>query len=242
MNMTSEQLTDMTKNSDVIVFTAGAAGSGVDRTSMIDGLGPVKMIEAAAANGIKRIYLVSAFPESARNDNLGAAFEHYMRVKKEADVAVANSGLDWVIIRPGTLLHADADNHVTLGSAIQYGTVKRGNVASVIAKLIDTPTIRREVLELTDGDISVDEAVNKISHLRLRKFGHSRRRKRKNMPWSAGCGPNQREIGEARVKEGLDWREMCNGRDATDSKAGLRPHACCVGLAERFVCKHCGFG
>ncbi|WP_319552236.1 NAD(P)H-binding protein [uncultured Vibrio sp.] len=166
MNMTSEQLTDMTKNSDVIVFTAGAAGSGVDRTSMIDGLGPVKMIEAAAANGIKRIYLVSAFPESARNDNLGAAFEHYMRVKKEADVAVANSGLDWVIIRPGTLLHADADNHVTLGSAIQYGTVKRGNVASVIAKLIDTPTIRREVLELTDGDISVDEAVNKISHLR----------------------------------------------------------------------------
>ncbi|WP_417877942.1 SDR family oxidoreductase [Vibrio sp.] len=166
MNMTSEQLTDMTKNSDVIVFTAGAAGSGVDRTSMIDGLGPVKMIEAAAANGIKRIYLVSAFPESARNDNLGAAFEHYMRVKKEADVAVANSGLDWVIIRPGTLLHEDADNHVTLGSAIQYGTVKRGNVASVIAKLIDTPTIRREILELTDGDISVDEAVNKISHLR----------------------------------------------------------------------------
>lgn len=166
MNMTSEQLTDMTKSSDVIVFTAGAAGSGVDRTSMIDGLGPVKMIEAAAANGIKRIYLVSAFPESARNDNLGAAFEHYMRVKKEADVAVANSGLDWVIIRPGTLLHEDADNHVTLGSAIQYGTVKRGNVASVIAKLIDTPTIRREVLELTDGDISVDEAVNKISHLR----------------------------------------------------------------------------
>ena len=166
MNMTSEQLTDMTKSSDVIVFTAGAAGSGVDRTSMIDGLGPVKMIEAAAANGIKRIYLVSAFPESARSDNLGAAFEHYMRVKKEADVAVANSGLDWVIIRPGTLLHEDADNHVTLGSAIQYGTVKRGNVASVIAKLIDTPTIRREVLELTDGDISVDEAVNKISHLR----------------------------------------------------------------------------
>lgn len=166
MNMTSEQLTDMTKNSDVIVFTAGAAGSGVDRTSMIDGLGPVKMIEAAAANGIKRIYLVSAFPESARNDNLGAAFEHYMRVKKEADVAVANSGLDWVIIRPGTLLHEDADNHVTLGSAIQYGTVKRGNVASVIAKLIDRPTIRREILELTDGDISVDEAVNKISHLR----------------------------------------------------------------------------
>lgn len=124
------------------------------------------MIQAAAANGIKRVYLVSAFPESARNANLGDAFEHYMRVKKEADVAVANSGLEWVIVRPGTLLNEEADNLVTLGPAIQYGTVKRGNVASVIATLIDTPTIRREILELTDGDLSVDEAINEIAQLR----------------------------------------------------------------------------
>lgn len=166
MDITSEQLTELTKGSDIIVFTAGAAGSGVDRTSVIDGLGPVKMIQAAADNGIKKVYLVSAFPESARNDNLGEAFEHYMRVKKEADVAMVSSGLDWVIVRPGTLLHEEADNRVTLGHAIKYGTVKRGNVASVIAKLIDTPSIRREILELTDGELSVEQAVNAISHLR----------------------------------------------------------------------------
>lgn len=166
MDITSEQLTELTKGSDVIVFTAGAAGSGVDRTSVIDGLGPVKMIQAAADNGIKKVYLVSAFPESARNDNLGEAFEHYMRIKKQADVAVVSSGLDWVIVRPGTLLHEEADNRVTLGHAIKYGTVKRGNVASVLAKLIDTPSIRREILELTDGELSVEQAVNAISHLR----------------------------------------------------------------------------
>lgn len=166
MDITSEQLTELTKGSDTIVFTAGAAGSGVDRTSVIDGLGPVKMIQAAADNGIKKVYLVSAFPESARNDNLGEAFEHYMRVKKEADVAMVSSGLDWVIVRPGTLLHEEADNRVALGHAIKYGTVKRGNVASVLAKLIDTPSIRREILELTDGELSVEQAVNAISHLR----------------------------------------------------------------------------
>lgn len=166
MDITSEQLTELTKGSDIIVFTAGAAGSGVDRTSVIDGLGPVKMIQAAADNGIKKVYLVSAFPESARNENLGEAFEHYMRVKKEADVAMVSSGLDWVIVRPGTLLHEEADNRVTLGHAIKYGTVKRGNVASVLAKLIDTPSIRREILELTDGELSVEQAVNAISHLR----------------------------------------------------------------------------
>lgn len=169
MDISAAQLTDLAKGSDVIVFSAGAAGSGLERTDMIDGLGPVKMIEAAVNNGIKRIYLVSAFPESARNKNLGDAFEHYMKVKKEADVAVANSGLDWVIVRPGTLVHEEEDNQVNLGLAINYGPVKRGNVASVIAKLIDTPSINHEILELTDGECSVEEAVTQISRLRFGK-------------------------------------------------------------------------
>src|SRR5690606_1584092 len=45
---------------DVIVFSAGAAGSGLDRTTAIDGDGPIKMIEVANRLGISRFYLVSA--------------------------------------------------------------------------------------------------------------------------------------------------------------------------------------
>ncbi len=166
MTMTVAQLTDMTKSSDVIVFSAGAAGSGIERTAEIDGQGPVKMIQAAKNNGIKRVYLVSAFPESARGGNLGDAFEFYMKVKKKADTELAKSGLDWVIVRPGTLLNEEADDGVSLGLAIDYGTVKRGNVAAVLSKLIDTPEVCREIIELTDGEQPVEQAIENFVEYR----------------------------------------------------------------------------
>ena len=93
-----------------------------------------------------------------------------MRVKKQADIALVNSGLDWVILRPGTLQdeasdpsaaqHSDA--RVCLAQAVKYGEVKRKNVARVLAALIQTPAIHHEILELTDGDTPVPEAVNAL--------------------------------------------------------------------------------
>lgn len=151
---------------DAIVFSAGAAGSGLDRTTAIDGDGPVKAVAAARKLGIPRFYLVSAFPESARQKERNPRFEHYMAEKKRADVAVAASDLDWVIVRPGTLQHEDGDGKVSLGPAVPYGPVARGNVARVLAGLIARPDIRREILELTDGEVPVSEALDGLRKAR----------------------------------------------------------------------------
>lgn len=159
MAMTADDLTHFTKGSDVIVFSAGAAGSGLDRTRAIDGEGVVKTIDAAKANGISRVYLVSAFMDAGREQPRKNGFEHYMRVKREADNALAASGLDWVILRPGTLVSEDGDGLVNANLAVPYGSVARGNVAAMRAALIDTPSIRREIIELTDGDVPVQDAV-----------------------------------------------------------------------------------
>ena len=159
MTMTADDLTNFTKSSDVIVFSAGAAGSGLQRTSAIDGQGVIKTIEAAKANGISRVYLVSAFMDAARDQPRKDGFEHYMKVKREADNALAASGLEWVILRPGTLISEDGDGLVNAGLAIPYGTVSRGNVATMLTTLIETPSIRREIIELTDGDVPVQKAV-----------------------------------------------------------------------------------
>lgn len=159
MDMSVESLVELTKGMDVVVFSAGAAGSGLDRTSKIDGDGPVVLLEAMRRNFIKRLYIVSVFPEAGRTKALGDGFEHYMSVKKKADAAVVESELDWVILRPGTLLHEEGDGAVSLAKALTYGSVKRGNVAKVLATLIDSPQIRRDIFELTDGNQAVDEAV-----------------------------------------------------------------------------------
>lgn len=159
MNMTADDLTNFTKSSDVIVFSAGAAGSGSERTSAIDGEGVIKTIHAAKANGISRVYLVSVFMDAIRDQPKKEGFEHYMKVKRKADNAMVASGLEWVILRPGTLTNEDGDGLVNANLAIPYGSVARGNVAAMLAVLIETPAIRREIIELTDGDVSVKDAV-----------------------------------------------------------------------------------
>ena len=159
MNMTADDLINFTKGSDVIVFSAGAAGSGLERTSAIDGQGLIKTIHAAKSNGISRVYLVSAFMDAICDQPQKAGFEHYMKVKRKADNALVASGLEWVIVRPGTLISEDGDGLVNANLAIPHGSVARGNVAAMLAALIETPSIHREIIELTDGDVPVRDAV-----------------------------------------------------------------------------------
>ena len=166
IDMTEDDLARAAAGADTIVFSAGAAGSGQDRATAIDGDGPIKLLAAARAQGIDRFYIVSAFPEAGRDKDLGAGFEHYMVQKKRADVAVAQSPLDWVILRPGTLTDAEGPGRIALGPVLDYGDVARAHVAATLAALVDRPEIRREVLELTDGDTAVTEAVAQMADLR----------------------------------------------------------------------------
>lgn len=162
MELTAETLAPLIRGHDIVIFSSGAAGSGLDRTTRIDGDGPGHVLAAMKQEGISRLYLVSAFPEAGRGKDPNPRFEHYMTEKKRADADVAASDADWVILRPGTLLHEDQDGRVNAGFAIPYGTVKRGNVAQFLAKLIETPEIRREIIELIDGGTEISDAVNRI--------------------------------------------------------------------------------
>lgn len=159
MEMSVDDLIDTTKNFEVIVFSAGAAGSGLERTSAIDGEGVIKMIHAAKANDIRRVYLVSAFMDAGRDMPRSDGFEHYMAVKRKADNALVAAGLDWLILRPGALTNEAGDGLVNANLAIPFGPVARANVASMLAALIETPEICREIIELTDGDVTVQDAV-----------------------------------------------------------------------------------
>ena len=66
---------------------------------------------------------------------------------------------DWVILRPGTLVSENGNGLVNANLEIPYGSVARGNVAATLAALIDMPSIRREIIELTDGDVPVRDAL-----------------------------------------------------------------------------------
>ena len=150
------------RGSDAVVFTAGAGGAGIEVTNAIDGRGLELAVDAARQAGVRRFLLVSAFPEAGRNKGMGEGFENYMTVKKRADVYLAATDLDWVILRPGTLSDAPGTGRVTAGPAIAYGDIPRADVAATLVALVEHPQVRRTIIELTDGDQPVDEAIAQL--------------------------------------------------------------------------------
>ncbi|WP_210251872.1 NAD(P)H-binding protein [Agrobacterium tumefaciens] len=140
LELDATQLADLMGESDVVVFSAGAGGKGgPEMTNAIDGAGLELSVAAARSAGIERFLLVSAFPESFRGKQMPASFENYMSVKKNADVHLAESELDWVILRPGTLLDDAGQGLVRAGVAIPYGDVSRDDVAETLSEIIDNP-------------------------------------------------------------------------------------------------------
>ncbi|WP_428944568.1 SDR family oxidoreductase [Pantoea sp. FN060301] len=163
LNTSSERLAETMRGCDIVVFSAGAGGAGVDLTEGIDGRGARFATEAAMLAGISRFLLVSAFPEAGRGKTVSPTFEHYMQVKKQADVMLAATPLEWVILRPGTLVNEPGNGKVRMGLAIPYGTVPREDVAAVLHSLIEQPQVKRVIIELTSGEQAIGDAVGSMA-------------------------------------------------------------------------------
>ncbi|EPM44499.1 SDR family oxidoreductase [Pseudomonas syringae] len=162
VEMDAPALASAMTGSDVVVFTAGAGGAGIELTNAIDGEGLKTSVAAAELAGVRRFLLVSAFPEAARGTDTSEGFENYMRVKKHADVCLASSTLDWVILRPGTLVDSTGSGQIRAGLAIPYGDIPRDDVAAFLAALVDQPQVSRQIIELTEGTTPVELAVKAL--------------------------------------------------------------------------------
>ena len=163
--MGERQLAEAMAGADALVYAAGSGESDNDAaTDAIDGAGVVTAIAAAKLAGIRRFLLISVFPEAGRGKNLGDSFEHYITVKKRADMALAESGLDWIILRPGTLTDQPGTGLIHLGPAVTYGEVRRDDVAMTTAELLHASAISRRVLEVTGGATPIAEAVMSIGY------------------------------------------------------------------------------
>jgi uncharacterized protein YbjT (DUF2867 family) len=161
--ITEQDLAKAIVNTDVLVFTAGAGEQ--DDESMIDAVdygGVKKAVAALRLVGQSRLLLVSVFPEAAREECLGDSFEHYMSAKKKADVEVADSGLDWIILRPSALKDGPATGRVSVKLANFHTEITIDDLSSTVVALLHAQTITRKILEVTGGDQPIASAVSAI--------------------------------------------------------------------------------
>lgn len=147
--------------SDAVVFAAGGGPDGnKERKRTVDLEGSLKSIEGARLAGIRRFVQVSAIgvdhPVAA---DAGEVWAAYVEAKRDADIALRASDLDWTILRPGRLTDEPGTGHVALGPDVARASVPRADVAAVLAAILDEPASVGHQWNLVAGDLPVPRAL-----------------------------------------------------------------------------------
>jgi len=156
------EVADAIAGADAVVFTAGAGpGSGAERKLTLDRDGAVLMIEAAKAAGARRYLIVSSMGADPVHPG-DEVFDVYLRAKGEADAAVAASGLDHTIVRPGMLTDSPGTGRVEIAKSVDRGEVSRDDVAAVLAATLAEPATIGKTFELVGGEDRIEDALAKL--------------------------------------------------------------------------------
>lgn len=148
---------------DAVVFAAGAgAGSGEARKETMDYGGAAKLVEAAEENGARRYLMLSSMgagdPEAGPD-----AMRPYLRAKAKADGRLRESGLDWTIIRPGSLTDEEGTGRVEASEDLgRRGGIPREDVAAAFALALESPNTVGKTFELLSGETPIREALERL--------------------------------------------------------------------------------
>jgi uncharacterized protein YbjT (DUF2867 family) len=156
-------LAEYLQGADVVVFAAGAGpGSGPERKRTVDLGGAVKLADAALAVGVRRYVMISSIGAD-RPQVASGAMRPYLDAKAEADEYLMASGLEYTVVRPGSLTDEPGTGRVHLSRELGgHGDVPRDDVAAVIAKVLDAPNTIGVTFEVFSGDHLVAEAVQSL--------------------------------------------------------------------------------
>jgi uncharacterized protein YbjT (DUF2867 family) len=123
---------------DAVVFAAGAGpGSGAARKETMDYGGAAKLVEAAEQNGVRRYLMLSSM---GAGDPEGGSepMRPYLRAKTRADERLRESGLDYTIIRPGSLTDEEETGRIEAAESLgRRGEISRSDVARTFAEALE---------------------------------------------------------------------------------------------------------
>ena len=148
-----------------VVFAAGGGPDGkIERKRSVDLGGSLKSIAGAQQAGVKRFVQVSAIGvDQPVPDDTEPVWRAYVEAKRDADVALRDSGLDWTIIRPGGLTDDPGTGTVTIGETVDRAEVTRADVAAVLADVLADPGTIGHQWELVGGSTPIPQALEDAS-------------------------------------------------------------------------------
>jgi len=161
-----EQNTDHAfQDIDAVIFAAGSGSkTGPEKTIDVDRNGAIALIDTAKKHGINHFVMLSSMgadhPEQGVKE-----MQHYFRAKHDADEHLINSGLSYTIVRPGLLTDEEPTGEIIAQAKLENnkGSITRGDVAVVLGESVFRESTRNQTLEILNGNIPIEEALNNIS-------------------------------------------------------------------------------
>ena len=158
----TDQLADLLRGHDAVVWSAGAGGGSPARTYAVDRDAAIRSMDAARAAGVDRYVMVSYL--GARADHgvpEGEPFFAYAEAKAAADDHLRASSLAYTVLGPGRLT---LDEPTGLIDVVTHedegdGAVSRADVAAVVAAVLhDDATVGRTI-GFRNGATPIAEAI-----------------------------------------------------------------------------------
>ena len=148
---------------DAIVFAAGAGpGSGAARKETMDFGGAAKLVEAAKERGVRRYLMLSSMGADDPEAGSGA-MRPYLRAKARADERLRGSGLDYTIVRPGSLTDEEGNGRIEVAEHLgRRGEIPREDVARILASALESQNTSGKTFEVLSGETPVEEALARL--------------------------------------------------------------------------------
>ncbi len=143
-----KDVSQTTKGIDRVIF---AAGSGGKKVKEVDQEGAKKTIDASKKDGIKKFVMLSSMgadkPEEASD------LRDYLKAKHNADEHLKQSGIEYTIVRPGTLNNQDGKGKIQLETSLnKSGEISRRDVAETLVGSVEGSVGKNKTFEIIEGD------------------------------------------------------------------------------------------
>lgn len=155
----TKDISDVTEGMDKVIFAAGSKGKALQE---VDLKGARKLIDAGKRNHIKKFVMLSSV--GADKPENGGDMQDYLQAKRDADEYLANSGLDYTIVRPGSLNNETPTGKIRLDAHLsdKNGEIPRGDVAHVLVQSLHDNIAHRDVFEILNGENQITEALENV--------------------------------------------------------------------------------
>jgi len=150
-----KDLSHVVKNIDKVIF---AAGSGGKKVVEVDQEGAKRLVDESKKANVNKFVMLSSM--GADNPEAMEDLQDYLKAKQNADDHLKKSGLNYAIVRPGTLNNNEGTGKIELSKKLnKKGEISRADVAQTLVRSLHDDAPKKETYEILQGETLIGKAL-----------------------------------------------------------------------------------